>query len=106
MDLAVTLDRFIDDEELYVSCLETFQAETGFADLRNALDKQDYTAAFDAAHTLKGVTGNLGLTPLFNVVCSMVETLRSGENEDLEGKYSRIMAEKEKVDKILTEGIE
>ena len=105
VDLAVTLDRFIDDEELYVSCLETFQAETGFGDLRNALDAGDYAAAFDAAHTLKGVTGNLGLTPLFEVVCGMVETLRSGENEDLEGRYAAIMAEKEKVDRILSDNM-
>ncbi|MBQ9438632.1 MAG: Hpt domain-containing protein [Lachnospiraceae bacterium] len=104
VDMAVTLDRFVDDWDLYVSCLEAFKEETSFADLRAALDKENYTEAFDAAHTLKGVSGNLGMTPLYEVTCSMVETLRSGENEDLEGKYAAIMAQKEAIDKIL-EGI-
>ena len=105
VNITETLDRFIDDEELYVSCLEAILTEPGFGDLRKALDEEDYTGAFDAAHTLKGVTGNLGLTKLFEVVCEMVETLRSGENADLEGKYKRIMEEKACVDKIITEDL-
>ena len=103
VDLAETMDRFVDDEELYVSCLEEFRTEPSFDHLRSALDNGDMEAAFDAAHTLKGVTGNLGFTPLFNAVCPMVETLRSGANEGLEEKYNAIMAEKARVDAILEE---
>ena len=39
----------------------------------------DLDGAFQAAHTLKGVSGNLGLTPLYEVVCDIVEPLRHGE---------------------------
>ncbi len=101
VDLTETLDRFVEDEELYLSCLESFKEEEAFSQLRSCLDEGDYEFAFDAAHTLKGVSGNLGLTPLFEVVCEMVETLRNRTNEDLEGKYARIMEQKAKIDKIL-----
>ena len=39
----------------------------------------DLDGAFQAAHTLKGVSGNLGLTPLYEAVCDIVEPLRHGE---------------------------
>ena len=47
-----------------------------------ALANRDYTAAFEAAHTLKGVVGNMGLTPLYEAVCVIVEPLRSRECRD------------------------
>ena len=40
------------------------------------------TSAFEAAHTLKGVTGNMGLTPLYDAVCTIVEPLRTGEDRE------------------------
>ena len=41
------------------------------------------TSAFEAAHTLKGVTGNMGLTPLYDAVCTIVEPLRTGRTGGL-----------------------
>ncbi len=101
VDLAETMDRFVDDEELYLSCLETLREEPGFEDLKKGLDTKNVEMAFDAAHTLKGVVGNLGLTPLYNAICPVVESLRSGVIDGLDDGYSEIMAQKAKVDKIL-----
>ena len=42
----------------------------------------DLDAAFEAAHALKGVLGNLGLTPLYEPVAEMTECLRSKTDKD------------------------
>ncbi len=47
----------------------------------------DLTGAFEAAHTLKGVAGNLGLTPLYEAVCAIVEPLRSRAGADYRSMY-------------------
>ena len=58
---------------------------------RQALKDKDYGEAFTAAHTLKGVTANMGLTPLFDRVCAIVEPLRLGEaREDYPDMYREI----------------
>ncbi|MDD3204126.1 MAG: Hpt domain-containing protein [Lachnospiraceae bacterium] len=100
-DVEKTMERFLDDEELYSDCLVSFMEDPGFENLKTALDTANYNQAFDEAHSLKGVSANLGLNPLFDKICLLVETLRSHENEDLEGKYAAILAEKEKVRQIL-----
>lgn len=53
------------NEALYLRLVGSVPAETRFADLAGALEKKDLDAAFDAAHALKGVLGNLSLTPLY-----------------------------------------
>ena len=46
----------------------------------------DWDAAFSAAHNLKGTTGNLSLTPLYEPLCEVADILRpetrDGEPED------------------------
>lgn len=42
-----------------------------------AYEKKDYPAVFAAAHSLKGVTGNLALTSLFNKIVPIVEATRN-----------------------------
>ncbi|WOC31371.1 MULTISPECIES: Hpt domain-containing protein [Caproicibacterium] len=100
-DTAVTMERFLQDEALYQSCLQSFSADPAFDELRRALQKQDFTAAFNAAHTLKGVAGNLGLTPLFNTISTLVEALRAKEFSNVVQQHKAICLEKERMESIL-----
>lgn len=81
-DVDGALERLINDEQLYVTCLKTFATDENFDLLRQALAKQDTDAAFACAHTLKGVSANLGLTPLFLALCDLVEALRVQSCQD------------------------
>lgn len=65
-----------------------------------ALSKKDYTEAFEAAHTLKGVAGNMGLTPIYDVICTMVETLRNHDYAHVAGLYEEIMENLEQLKKL------
>ena len=53
-----------------------------FDRLAQAVVAQDKQAAFEAAHDLKGVLGNLSLTPIYDPVSQMTEQLRASEDAD------------------------
>lgn len=72
--------RFCGAEDLYCKFLKKFLEDTTFDALRQAMQEEDYEAAFQAAHTLKGLSGNLSLTPLYEASKEIVEMLREGAN--------------------------
>lgn len=101
VNLPEVMARFVKDKELYLECLASFMSDPAFEKLRAALLAHDYAAAFDQAHTLKGVAGNLGLTPLYSAICNIVESLRSGDYGDLEEQCQHILEEKRLLENIL-----
>lgn len=97
VDYAPTMERFMGNEKLYIRLLDMFFKDDNMQKLGTAISQQDYTAAFEAAHTLKGVVGNMGITPLYTAVCAMVEPLRIRENRsDYPDLYQVIKTEYEK----------
>ena len=52
-DTEGVLDRFMDDEELYATCLDEFVETTDLEGLHNYIDAKDYDNAFEVAHALK-----------------------------------------------------
>ena len=100
-DIDGALERFLDDKELYMTCLETVINDGNFAKLGVALEEENVPQAFDYAHTLKGVFANLGLTPMFMIVETIVEPLRAGSASHLEEPYEKLMASNEQLKDIL-----
>lgn len=86
-DYEAALDRFMGDEDFYLQMLDMLAKDTSVTRLDEALKSHDLSAAFSAAHELKGVAGNLGLTPLFQALDAMVEPLRTSTEQD----YSALM---------------
>ncbi|MBQ6499737.1 MAG: Hpt domain-containing protein, partial [Ruminococcus sp.] len=56
--------------------------EGNFEKLKSALDNGDLDTAFEAAHALKGVLGNLSLTPMYNKSVEITELLRKRTDMD------------------------
>lgn len=75
-DYEGTMRRLMGNEMLFYRLLPKVFRDENFQKLEDALTLGDMDAAFDAAHTLKGVSGNLGLTSLYDAVCEIVEPLR------------------------------
>jgi len=94
VNLKETLSRFVDDKDFYISCLNTFTTEEGFEDLKDAMKSENYTKAFEVSHSLKGLTGNLGLTPLYETICSFVENLRHQEYSHIKEDYEKVLEKK------------
>ena len=89
-DVEGALERFLDDEELYLQCLNIFSTAENFVKLKEYIDSASYQDAFDSAHTLKGVAGNLGLTPLYMAIIDIVEPLRAKDYSNLGSLYDEI----------------
>lgn len=73
------LARFSGNAALYEKYLKRFPGDESFAAMCAAIDAGDAGAAFDAAHTLKGITGNLSMTRLYGDLGPLVEALRRGD---------------------------
>ena len=90
---------FVQNEIRVVGYLSLIHIQRCIRD--RAIDSGNLEAAFDAAHTLKGVVGNMGLTPLYKAVCDIVQPLRAREErEDYPLLYQAIQKEFLKVEEL------
>lgn len=101
-DVKGAMERMADDDGFYAECLRDVADDPYFHTLRVALEAGDQAAAFDAAHTLKGVFANMGLTPMYDKVVEIVEPLRGGSRENLLTKYDELSRMRERLNRILT----
>ena len=98
-DYQETMERFMGNETMYLRFLDMLFQDENLQKLGGALDAGDLSGAFEAAHTLKGVSSNLGLKPLYDAVCVIVEPLRSGERrDDYPAAYQAIQQEFQRID--------
>lgn len=81
-DVDSGLARCMNNEQFYLMLVQKSLDEPNFEKLYDALAQDDLTAAFEAAHGLKGVLGNLSLTPLFAPMSELTEHLRAKEQMD------------------------
>lgn len=65
-------------EERVCKFLRLFPADENFQLLTDSLAKEDWPTAFRAAHSMKGVALNLGLTALAQSASELTEVLRPG----------------------------
>ena len=87
-------------EERVSKFLRMFLADENFQSLTGAMDSQDWPTAFRAAHSLKGVALNLGLSALARSSSEMTECLRPGAPtqepqplyEAVKGDYEKTVA--------------
>ncbi|MFG6355722.1 MAG: Hpt domain-containing protein [Acetatifactor sp.] len=83
-DVEGTLHRFMGNEALYLKFLLKFKDDTNYRGLLNSLDGENYEEAFKYAHTLKGVSANLGLDPIGRPASALTELLRGKAAEEVD----------------------
>ena len=79
IDIEDAMKRFMNNEAMYLKYLKRLPDEETYAMLSEAMEAGDVEQAFQAAHRLKGLIGNLSLVKINTVLCDIVEVLRSGE---------------------------
>ena len=94
------LTRCMNNEEFYLTLVKMVPEDAGFQKLQESLEKNDLDGAFEAAHALKGVLGNLSLTPLQEPVQEITELLRSRTEMDYEPLLTTILEHREELAKI------
>lgn len=82
--------RFGDNEMLLEKFLRKFLADTTYAQLQEAIDKNDLEAIFRTAHTLKGLCGNFDFLELFEYSSKIVECYRAGEYDAIPSWFEKL----------------
>lgn len=104
-DTQGTMERLLGDKEFYRECVYGFLEDENFLQLSEAVSAQNYEKAFENAHALKGVSANLGLTPLYASICELVESLRAGDSSKAVPQLNRIAGEKCRLERALKEEV-
>ena len=76
------LKRCVNKEEFYLRMVNSALKGDQMEQLSAAIADKNWEKAFEAAHTLKGVLGNLALTPLYEPMSQLTEQLRAKTNTD------------------------
>lgn len=87
------LTRCMGNEAFYFKLIGKVIDDKNFQALEDAVAAKDLDAAFDAAHSLKGVLGNLALTPVYEPVYEITELLRERKDIDY-SEYLKTISEK------------
>ena len=86
------LGRCLKNETFYLRLVNMALDDANFGKLEQAVAGGDKQAAFDAAHALKGVLGNLGLTPLYTAASELTELLRTDADADYPALTADLLA--------------
>ena len=79
IDVPVALERFMGNEALLERFLKKFLKDASYEKLVAAIDAHQGEEALSAAHTLKGVSGNLAMTELFGLMTQQVAAFRAND---------------------------
>lgn len=98
VDTAEGLERVMGDNDLYVMMLGMFTDAIKSSNIAPAdFDGTDLKGLTDKVHTLKGTTGNLALTPLFNAYNEALGLLRAGQAAQAKAVYERMLPVQSKI---------
>lgn len=93
IDIDETLRRFCGNEQLWVKFIKKFPDDPCIGGLREAMDTGDCQQMLHSAHTLKGVSGNLGFTHLYESCSALVTALRNDDQEGVPELFKRLEAD-------------
>lgn len=89
INIEVTLNRFMNNEGMYLRFLRKSADDPTFAMLSKAVETKDYKEIEINAHTLKGVAGNLGFEELMDSCAKLVADVRTEKYESIEEEFSK-----------------
>lgn len=90
VDFERTMERFMNNEAFYLKFLKRFPTDPNFTALKEALEAKDMEGVERAAHTLKGVSANLGLDPVAEHLNEMVRSVRNNECGNLTEQFEKV----------------
>ena len=97
VDIQDGLKRFVNNAALYEKMLKKFPAAAKAQESLSFLEAGDVETAIAHVHTLKGMTGNLSLTPLFTAYTEILGLLRAGDNASAKALLVKTLPIQEKI---------
>ena len=105
IDVDALLERCMGNEALLGRLLKKFPADASYARLAEACQRGDKDAIREAAHTLKGVCGNLSMTGLFELLDRQVRAVRADDMESAEAMMPDISSKYEQAVQAIERGL-
>ncbi|MBR5508769.1 MAG: Hpt domain-containing protein [Lachnospiraceae bacterium] len=96
-DIQDGLNRFAGHSALYEKMLKKFPDAVKKTEVQCYFQANDFEQALANAHTLKGMTGNLSLTPLYEAYTDVVALLRQGKPEEARAIFEKMLPVQEKM---------
>lgn len=78
------------NDALIERMLHKFMENNVYKDIIKAFEEHDLKQVFALSHSFKGVTGNLALTPLFELASEITELTRNNENANIEIEINKL----------------
>lgn len=91
------VSRCLNDESFYIDLVKSVIPDTRLDELEQYIAGKDLDKAFEVAHALKGMYGNISITPIYEPVCEMTELLRERKDTDYSALLAEAKAQKEKL---------
>lgn len=102
-DVDGALARFVNNADLFMMFLKKIPGDEHFAPIKAQIESGDYAEAHKNAHAIKGVVGNLGMTPVFDASAILCTLLKAGDNADeIKAKYEIFAEEYDKAVQLIS----
>ena len=89
VDTEGTISRFVGNEDLYAKFLAGYITEKRMPDIYSALAEKNTDELIMRTHKLKGVSGNLGMTEIYELTEDAITRLRNGSYDGVEDILKR-----------------
>lgn len=97
VDIDGGLKRINGNEKLYTKLLGSFVKAINTYDVQPDFDGTDYNDTIERAHAIKGTSGNLSITPVYEAYTEIVDLLRAGKPEEARPVLERIIPIQKKI---------
>lgn len=97
VDIDGGLKRINGNEKLYTKLLGSFVKAINTYSVEPDFDGTDYNDVIEKTHAIKGTSGNLSITPIYESYTKIVDLLRAGEPETAREILKEIIPVQEKI---------
>lgn len=91
VDVAGGVKRINGNEKLYTKLLGSFIKSINTYRVEADFDGNDYGDIIEKTHAIKGVSGNLSITPVYESYTKIVDLLRAGKPEEARAILEEIL---------------
>lgn len=91
------VSRCLDDEDFYIDLVKSVIPDERLDELEKYIEAKDFDKAFEVAHALKGMYGNISITPIYEPVCEITELLRERKDTDYSLYLRKAKEQKQKL---------
>lgn len=106
VDIDGGLKRINGNEKLYTKLLGSFVKAVNTYSVKAEFDESECNEMIEKTHAIKGTSGNLSLTPIYEAYTKIVDLLRAGNIEDAKAKIEEILPIQEKIVKCIESHME